>query len=178
MEDKIKVVTAVICLGFFLMVPVLAIMQQGEPELVESMPEGQGKQIVASICSGCHTLGNVLTQQKSSEEWEETVNEMISRGAQIFAEEIDPLVSYLGEHYGAQVGSGPPPSQQERSFSETSVISVMVRRCGVISDKIVAAGKKHFTGWWGGARSGQRRRSTLWPTISLRLVALNSPPLK
>ncbi len=118
MVDKLKVVTAVICLGFFLMVPVLAILQQGEPELVESMPEGQGKQMVASICSGCHTLGNVLTQRKSSEEWEEKVNEMISRGAQMFPEEIDTIVSYLGEHYGGQMGSAPPQSAAAELFTD------------------------------------------------------------
>ncbi len=118
MEDKIKIVAAVICLGFFLMVPVLAILQQGNPELVESMPQGQGKQMVASICSGCHTLGTVLTQRRSSEEWEETVNEMISRGAQIFTEEVDTLVSYLGEHYGAQAGSAPSQSAGEGIFRD------------------------------------------------------------
>jgi len=116
MEHKIKVVTAVICLGFFLMVPVLAILQQGDPELVEAMPEGQGKQMVASICSGCHTLGNVVTQRRSSEEWAQTVNEMISRGAQIFPEEVDTMVSYLGEHFGAQAGSAPPPVSRRRDF--------------------------------------------------------------
>ncbi|MCZ6486472.1 MAG: c-type cytochrome [Acidobacteria bacterium] len=116
MEHKIKVVTAMICLGFFLMVPVLAILQQGDPELVEAMPEGQGKQMVASICSGCHTLGSVLTQRRSSEEWAQTVNEMISRGAQIFPEEVDTMVSYLGEHFGAQAGSASLQSAGEEIF--------------------------------------------------------------
>ena len=122
MEHKIKVVTAMICLGFFLMVPVLAILQQGDPELVEAMPGGQGKEMVVSICSGCHTLGNVVTQRRSSEEWAQTVNEMISRGAQIFKEEVDTLFSYLGEHYGAQVGSAPPVSRR-RAFQK-QVLSV------------------------------------------------------
>ena len=117
MKDRIKLVSAVICIGLFLMVPVLAILQQGNPELVESMPEGQGKQVVASICSGCHTLENVVTQRKSSEEWEEKVNEMISRGAQIFPEEIDNIVSYLGEHYGGQVASATPQSAAEELFT-------------------------------------------------------------
>ena len=116
MADKLRVMTAVIFIAAFLRVPVLAIWQQQDPELVESMPEGQGKEVVASICAGCHSLETVLTQRRSQEEWGNTISEMIARGAQIFTEEVDTIISYLGEHYGAQAGSGAPRPAGEELF--------------------------------------------------------------
>ncbi len=108
MGEKIKVTVAVMIVGSFLIGPVLAILQQPSSELVASMPEGEGKQLVANICAGCHSLETILTQRRNREDWNSTVANMISRGAQIFTDEWATIVNYLAEHYGAQAGSGAP----------------------------------------------------------------------
>ncbi len=102
MAEKIKVTVAVMIVGSFLMGPVLAILQQPS---VASMPEGEGKQLVANICAGCHALETTLTQRRNREDWNSTVANMISRGAQIFTDESATIVNYLAEHYGAQAAS-------------------------------------------------------------------------
>ncbi|MCH6569757.1 MAG: cytochrome C, partial [Acidobacteria bacterium] len=101
MAEKIKVIMAVMIVGSFLMGPVLA-----QQPSVASMPEGEGKQLVANICAGCHSLETVLTQRRNREDWNSTVANMISRGAQIFTDESATIVNYLAEHYGLGAASG------------------------------------------------------------------------
>ncbi len=92
MSERVKVVVALIFLGFFLIIPA-----QSQSE---SMPAGEGSALVSGVCSGCHSVDMVLVQSKSRREWESTVQDMVSRGAQLSSEERGTIVSYLAEHYG------------------------------------------------------------------------------
>jgi mono/diheme cytochrome c family protein len=104
MRTKAKILTTALFVGFFLMVPALAVFLQSD---AESMPEGEGKAMVTSVCSTCHSLGTVLSNRGNPEEWEQKVNEMIARGAQIFPDEMETIVGYLAANYGpSQVASG------------------------------------------------------------------------
>ncbi len=94
MSERIRVVVALIFVGFFLMISARAQSQS------ESMPAGEGSALVSGVCSGCHSVDMVLAQSKSRREWESTVQDMVSRGAQISSEERGAIVSYLAEHYG------------------------------------------------------------------------------
>ncbi len=92
MSERVKVVVALIFLGFFLIIPA-----QSQSE---SMPAGEGSALVSGVCSGCHSVDMVLVQSKSRRGWESTVQDMVSRGAQLSSEERGTIVSYLAEHYG------------------------------------------------------------------------------
>jgi len=151
MGEKIKVTMAVMIVGSFLMGPVLAILQQPSSELVASMPEGEGKQLVANICAGCHSLETVLTQRRNREDWNSTVASMISRGAQIFTDEWATIVNYLAEHYGDHAASGSSGS----SFDSTAA--------GLFRDKCFQC---HGEGMWKDLR--QDRRS--WEGTLYRMV--------
>ncbi len=98
MSERIKVVVALIGIGFFLMIPARAFLQQQTQP--ESMPVGEGRAVVSGVCAGCHSLDRVLTLSQNREEWERTVQDMVAWGAQIFPEEQAVIVSYLAEHYG------------------------------------------------------------------------------
>jgi len=90
---------------FLLVTPLLAFLQDTEIELVEAMPEDEGKELVTSLCVGCHSLGSVVSNGKSEEQWRDTINNMISRGAQIFDDETETILVYLTKHYGVEVRS-------------------------------------------------------------------------
>jgi len=94
MSERIRVVVALICMGFFLMNSAPAQSQS------ESMPAGEGSALVSGVCSGCHSVDMVIVQSKSRRGWESTVQDMVSRGAQLSSEEMGTIVSYLAEHYG------------------------------------------------------------------------------
>ena len=46
----------------------------------QELPDGKGKDLVASYCASCHGLESVTSQKANKEGWETIVNYMISRG--------------------------------------------------------------------------------------------------
>jgi mono/diheme cytochrome c family protein len=65
----------------------------------------KGRQVVAEVCSACHTTITRMVQvhKQTADEWKSTVYFMISRGAQVMPDEIEPVVAYLA----ANGGKGP-----------------------------------------------------------------------
>ncbi|MEE8350098.1 MAG: hypothetical protein V3R94_11030 [Acidobacteriota bacterium] len=102
MPKKARVLTIAMFVGSALMLPALAVLLQSNEELAESMPAGEGKAMVTSVCTTCHSLGTVLSNRGNHEDWEKKVNEMIARGAQIFPDEMETMVGYLAANFGSQ----------------------------------------------------------------------------
>jgi competence ComEA-like helix-hairpin-helix protein len=48
----------------------------------------------------CHSLSVVTSKRASHTEWEQVVNQMVSRGADLSDDEIDTVIEYLSSHYG------------------------------------------------------------------------------
>jgi len=70
----------------------------------------KGRQVVAQVCTTCHTtLGRMIQVHKqTAEQWRDTVYFMISRGAQVMPDEIEPVTAFLA----ATAGSGTQTSAQ------------------------------------------------------------------
>ena len=66
--------------------------------------------MVAQVCTTCHTtLGRMIQVHKqTAEQWRDTVYFMISRGAQVMPDEIEPVTAFLA----ATAGSGSQTSTQ------------------------------------------------------------------
>jgi hypothetical protein len=64
-------------------------------------PEGQGKDLVVSRCYVCHNLSMIVTSRGDREFWSGQVTAMVVNGADIPAEDVEPLVSYLSTQFGA-----------------------------------------------------------------------------
>jgi len=79
-KSAIRFVTLVtVCL---LVIPLLALVQQ--PEAGENSPtEGNGEELVRSLCVSCHSVERAVPGGRSREEWGSTVQAMASRGVQI-----------------------------------------------------------------------------------------------
>lgn len=65
-----------------------------------TMPAGPGKAIVQEKCVVCHALTVVTSKHSSRKEWDQVVNQMVSRGADLTDEEIDTVIEYLSKNYG------------------------------------------------------------------------------
>jgi competence ComEA-like helix-hairpin-helix protein len=65
-----------------------------------TLPDGAGKPIVQKQCVTCHSLSVVTTKRASHSEWDQVVNQMVSRGADLSDDEIDTVIEYLSSHYG------------------------------------------------------------------------------
>ena len=55
---------------------------------------------VATSCVGCHDMAIITASHFDSAKWSETVDQMVSKGAQVSDEDYDPLVAYLTATYG------------------------------------------------------------------------------
>ena len=174
MAEKIKVIMAVMIVGSLLMGPVLA-----QQPSVASMPEGEGKQLVANICAGCHDLETVLTQRRNREDWNSTVANMISRGAQIFTDESATIVNYLAEHYGPEATSGSQATSGSSSDS-TAAGGLFRDKCFQCHGETMWRDLKQDRRAWEGTLYRMVGRGALWTeeeinTMADYLVQINGP---
>jgi mono/diheme cytochrome c family protein len=66
----------------------------------------KGRQVVAQTCAACHTTIQRMVQvhKQSVDQWKDTIYFMISRGAQIMPDEIEPVAVYLAATGGTAAG--------------------------------------------------------------------------
>jgi hypothetical protein len=63
------------------------------------LPDGDGKEETRQLCSSCHNLQKTVLSRKTPQEWERSVYDMVARGAQIFPDEAEKIIKYLGQSF-------------------------------------------------------------------------------
>jgi competence protein ComEA len=88
-----------------------------------AMPAGAGKAIVQEKCVVCHALSVVTSKHASRKEWDQVVNQMVSRGADLTDEEIDTVIEYLSKNYGPldQTATPAPAATADTSAAPVNV---------------------------------------------------------
>jgi competence ComEA-like helix-hairpin-helix protein len=85
-----------------------------------AMPDGAGKPIVQRACSACHSVSVVTSKHASQKEWDQVVNQMASRGADLTDDEMDTVIEYLAKNYGPLDQKTAPPAEAAPSSSDTA----------------------------------------------------------
>jgi mono/diheme cytochrome c family protein len=70
------------------------------------LPKGDGAALLATACSQCHGLSTITAMRDGAAGWHTHVSNMVLRGAQLTAPEIETLVQYLATNFGP----GTPPA--------------------------------------------------------------------
>jgi virginiamycin B lyase len=71
----------------------------------QSLPAGNGKEMVETICQGCHDLSPITTSIGFSRaDWETVIKSMIDMGADIKPDQATVIVNYLAMNF--------PPKQK------------------------------------------------------------------
>ena len=65
-----------------------------------SAPKPDGKQILETACTTCHTLARVSSLKLTKPEWVTMVDKMKGRGAELSEEDTSAVVEYLVKTYG------------------------------------------------------------------------------
>lgn len=66
-----------------------------------SLPDGPGKEIVQEACTVCHDSGMIAeAARRSSSDWKDTVEDMVSRGAPLLEGERETVIQYLAKNFG------------------------------------------------------------------------------
>ena len=66
----------------------------------DTLPEGEGRDIVEDVCTECHSLMNITYSKRTPEQWQYVVSEMITQGAPLEEYEIETVVNYLSKNFG------------------------------------------------------------------------------
>ncbi len=90
----------------------LALAAPLHAQTAPSLPPGEGRDVVASVCTGCHTLNTIVQIRDGATGWRQFVNYMIMKGAQVSQHDSDTIVQYLTTNFGPNsppaVGAPPP----------------------------------------------------------------------
>src|ERR1700719_2678629 len=76
-----------------------------------TLPPGEGRDVVVSVCTQCHTLNTIVEIRDGSAGWRQFVNYMIMKGAQVSEHDSDTIVQYLTANFGpgSPPAAGAPP---------------------------------------------------------------------
>ncbi len=85
---------------------------------VGRLPEGPGRELAGRICMECHDSGNFRKARLTSEEWSDSVADMVERGAKGTPAEIEAVVQYLAKNFG----KGAPVRINTAPFAEIRVV--------------------------------------------------------
>jgi competence ComEA-like helix-hairpin-helix protein len=74
----------------------------------QPLPDGPGKDALASVCTQCHELDIITPLKRTAAAWKDTVDEMRSKGASATEQEFAAIVNYLAGNFGLEEGAGKP----------------------------------------------------------------------
>jgi virginiamycin B lyase len=70
------------------------------PALAQDLPNGNGRDMVQMICSGCHDLSPITDSVGfTRQDWETVVKSMIDMGATIKPEQVSVIANYLAANF-------------------------------------------------------------------------------
>jgi mono/diheme cytochrome c family protein len=69
------------------------------PEATTAIETLEGKAIVETVCTSCHSLSEVTSASYNREEWEITVERMIEKGAKLDSDQKALVIDYLVSTY-------------------------------------------------------------------------------
>ena len=64
------------------------------------LPDGKGKDAFERACAGCHELDTATSSRFTRSGWEQTVGDMVGRGAELNDEQAADVVAYLTKNFG------------------------------------------------------------------------------
>ena len=63
------------------------------------LPDGPGKAETARICKNCHELERSLSPRQDRDAWQQTMDKMVSLGAEMTEQEYNTVLDYLAKNY-------------------------------------------------------------------------------
>jgi competence protein ComEA len=102
----------------YLMLIALACAPAADEKDAARLPDGPGKEAVGKICVDCHDSGNFRKARFTTEQWTDSVEDMVQRGAQGTPQEIEAIVTYLAKNFG----QGAPVRINTAPFAEIKAV--------------------------------------------------------
>lgn len=79
----------------------------------QALPEGPGKALTVDNCSTCHGVDLLTVKRRSSEDWKQVVDRMMSNGASMSDDQYNEVLAYLGKYLGTAPVAGTAPASSD-----------------------------------------------------------------
>ena len=63
------------------------------------LPEGPGKAETERVCKNCHELERSISPRQDRAGWQQTIDKMVSLGAEISEDDYNKILDYLSKNY-------------------------------------------------------------------------------
>ena len=135
-----------------------------------ALPPGDGRELVATACTQCHTLRTIQMLRDGPAGWKGAVQEMILRGAQLQPQEADTVIQYLSKNFGP--ASGPMQSGTTVLLPAGPGKELVESRCTLCHDLgRVAASKRSKVEWEGTVKNMVERGAAASPEQMQSIVS-------
>jgi mono/diheme cytochrome c family protein len=98
---KLKRLVVVLSVAVIVGTVILSGCGGAQDESAQDSVSVSGEVLLEERCTECHGLDRVTSLEQTRGEWEQTVENMINRGAQLTEDEKTVLVDYLADEYGS-----------------------------------------------------------------------------
>jgi mono/diheme cytochrome c family protein len=68
----------------------------------DDLPDGKGKELVATQCIQCHGIEHVTAHRDSKDGWDNVVAYMLSRGMKASESDVSTMVDYLAKSFPSE----------------------------------------------------------------------------
>lgn len=104
MRSFLKLAALALMIGFG------GILPAGAQDSYTQMPNGDSKDLVYGICSGCHSMKLVMQQGMSRKRWDKLLDWMVEKQgmAPLDAQTEEQVLDYLAQHFGEDQETGRP----------------------------------------------------------------------
>jgi mono/diheme cytochrome c family protein len=111
----------------------------------ETLPDGEGKALVATVCSTCHGLKALFIYNGDDRKWEILVHEMVAFGAQVTPQERDTIMKYLKATFSTDRGSSPAASAPLPAGKGQEIVQGSCGACHGVA--LIARKRADRAGW-------------------------------
>ncbi len=89
----------------------------------DRFPDGPGKADVIKVCSGCHDAEIILANLKTPGEWNETLQNMATQGAEATPEQWKAIEQYIDVHFAMVMVNKAPADEIQLALDVTPEVA-------------------------------------------------------
>ena len=89
----------------------------------DRFPDGPGKADVIKVCSGCHDAEIILANLKTPGEWNETLQNMATQGAEATPEQWKLIEQYIDVHFAMVMVNKAPADEIQLALDVTPEVA-------------------------------------------------------
>ena len=92
----------------------------------DRFPDGPGKTDVMKVCGGCHDAEIILANLKTPGEWNETLQNMATQGAEATPEQWKLIEQYIDVHFAMVLVNKAPPDEIQLTLDVPAEVAAAV----------------------------------------------------